>query len=280
VRAALEVNRHGVARWPLVVGFALLSVATLFPVYFMIVNAFRTEVQYAGSKFGFPTSFNFANFRLVWHEANIGEYFRNSVVVSSGTVALSVVVAALGAYAFSKLQWRGRSLAYYGVLSVLAVPILLIMVPVYTQMVHLHLFNSYQSAILLYSAFNAPFNAYLLTSYFRSLPDELLEAARIDGASVHQIFRSIMLPLGRPALATLCIFNFLWAWNEFLYALLLLQSDSVRTLTVGLTTLQGRYSTDYPVLMAGLTISALPVIGIYLVFQRYLVRGIAVGALK
>jgi multiple sugar transport system permease protein len=274
------VTRHGAARWPVVTGFALLSVATLFPIYFMVVNAFRTDVQYAGSKFGLPTSLNFGNFRTVWREANIGEYFRNSVIVSSGTVLLTVAVAALAGYAFSKLEWRGRSLAYYGVLSVLAVPILLIMVPVYTEMVQLKLFNSYQSAILLYSAFNAPFNAYLVTSYFRSLPDELLEAARIDGASVHQIFRSLMLPLGRPALATLCIFNFLWAWNEFLYALLLLQSDSVRTLTVGLTTLQGRYSTDYPVLMAGLTISALPVIGIYLVFQRYLVRGIAVGALK
>jgi multiple sugar transport system permease protein len=97
---------------------------------------------------------------------------------------------------------------------------------------------------------------------------------------VHQILWRIIVPLGQPALATLCIFNFLWAWNEFLYALLLLQSDSVRTLTVGLTTLQGRYSTDFPVLMAGLTISALPVIGVYLIFQRYLVRGIAVGALK
>ena len=179
-------------------------------------------------------------------------------------------------------RWSGigRRLTYYGVLSVLAVPVLLIMVPVFTTMVQLRLLNSYQSAILLYTAFNAPFNAYLLTSYFSSLPDELLEAARIDGASIHQIFGRIILPLARPALATLCIFNFLWAWNEFLYALLLLQSDSVRTLTVGLTTLQGRYSTDFPLLMAGLTLSALPVIGVYLIFQRYLIRGIAVGALK
>ena len=175
--AAAGVDRHGRARWPLVAGFGLLSAATLFPIYFMVVNSFRSEVDYARSKFALPTSLDFANFRTVWREANIGEYFRNSVIVSSGTVALTVAVAALAGYAFSKLEWRGRSLAYYGVLSVLAVPILLIMVPVYTEMVQLHLFNSYQSAILLYSAFNAPFNAYLVTSYFRSLPDELLEAA-------------------------------------------------------------------------------------------------------
>lgn len=274
------MNRHGAARWPLFAGFSLMAAATLFPIYFMVDNSFRTLAEYDESKFALPSSLSLSNFKEVWVQANIGTYFRNSVIVSSGTVILSVVVAALAGYAFSKLEWHGRRFTYYGVLSVLAVPVLLIMVPVFTTMVQLRLLNSYQSAILLYTAFNAPFNAYLLTSYFSSLPDELLEAARIDGASIHQIFGRVILPLARPALATLCIFNFLWAWNEFLYALLLLQSDSVRTLTVGLTTLQGRYSTDFPLLMAGLTLSALPVIGVYLIFQRYLVRGIAVGALK
>jgi ABC-type glycerol-3-phosphate transport system permease component len=268
------------SRWPVFVGLMLMAASALFPIYFMVVNAFRTDVQYAASKFGLPTSFNLANFRQAWSEANIGLYFRNSVIVSTGTVVVVVVVATLASFAFAKLRWHGRLATYYAVLSVLAVPILLLMVPVYIEMAQLGLIDSFQSAILLYAAFNAPFNVYLLTSYFRSVPDELLEAARVDGASVHQLFRLVVLPLGRPAIAMLCIFDFLWAWNEFLYALLLLQSDSVRTLTVGLTTLQGRYLTDYPVLMAGLTISVLPVIGVYLVFQRYLVRGITVGALR
>jgi ABC-type glycerol-3-phosphate transport system permease component len=268
------------SRWPVIVGLMLMAASALFPIYFMVVNAFRTNVQYAASKFGPPTSFNLANFRQAWSEANIGLYFRNSVIVSAGTVVVVVVVATLASFAFAKLRWHGRQATYYAVLSVLAVPILLLMVPVYIEMAQLGLIDSFQSAILLYAAFNAPFNVYLLTSYFRSVPDELLEAARVDGASVHQLFRLVILPLGRPAIAMLCIFDFLWAWNEFLYALLLLQSDSVRTLTVGLTTLQGRYLTDYPVLMAGLTISVLPVIGVYLVFQRYLVRGITVGALR
>jgi ABC-type glycerol-3-phosphate transport system permease component len=107
-----------------------------------------------------------------------------------------------------------------------------------------------------------------------------MEAGRMDGAGIHRIFLRIMLPLARPALATLVIFNFLWAWNEFLFALLLLESDSVKTLTVGALSLQGRFTTDYPALMAGLLITSLPVIGAYLVFQRHLVRGIVAGAVK
>ena len=271
---------HRLSRWPLVAGFSLLAASTLFPIYFMVTNAFRTSVQYAGSKFGLPTSLSLANFERIWHEASMGIYLRNSVIVAVGSVICALVVAAPAAYAFAKLRWRGRGLVYVAVLSALAIPLLLIMVPVYVEMVQFGLVNSFQSIILLYAAFNAPFNVYLLTSYFSELPDEMLEAAKVDGASIHRIFRTVVLPLGRPALATLAIFNFLWAWNEFLYALLLLQSDSFRTITVGLTTMQGRYSTDYPALMAGLAMSAVPAIGVYLIFQRYLVRGIAVGAVK
>jgi raffinose/stachyose/melibiose transport system permease protein len=134
--------------------------------------------------------------------------------------------------------------------------------------------------IFLYTALNLPFNVYLMTAYFRSVPDELIEAARIDGAGIHRTFRYILLPLAKPALATLIIFNVLWAWNEFLFALLMLQSDGVKTLTVGVLQLQGRFTADYPALMAGLLITSLPVIAAYLVFQRHLVRGIVAGAAK
>src|SRR2546430_2226574 len=124
------------------------------------------------------------------------------------------------------------------------------------------------------------FTVYLMSPFFEALPDELIEAARIDGAGLHRTFLRILLPLAKPALATLVIFNILWAWNEFLFALLMLQSDGVKTLTVGVLSLQGRFTTDYPALMAGLLITSLPVIGAYLVFQRHLVRGIVAGAVQ
>jgi ABC-type glycerol-3-phosphate transport system permease component len=195
-------------------------------------------------------------------------------------VLLTVVSATLAGYSFSKLRWRGSGHVYAFVLTWIAIPPLLLIVPVYVEMVNLGLLDTYWSVILLYTALNLPFNVYLMAAFFRSLPDELLEAARIDGAGVHRSFLQIMVPLARPAIATLCIFNFLWAWNEFLYALLLLTNDDVKTLTVGVLQLQGRFTTDYPALMAGLLITSLPVVGVYLLFQRHLVRAIVAGAIK
>jgi raffinose/stachyose/melibiose transport system permease protein len=268
------------ARWSIVGGLTCFGLSALFPLAFMAVTAFRTQKDWDASKLGLPTTFSLGSFERAWSGAAISTYFRNSLIVTLGTVALTVVCATLAGYSFSKLRWRGSGVAYFFVLSWIAIPPLLLIVPVYVEIVNLHLLDTYWSVILLYTALNLPFNVYLMAAFFRSLPDELLEAARIDGAGLHRSFLQIMVPLARPALATLCIFNFLWAWNEFLYALLLLTSDNVKTLTVGVLQLQGRFTTDYPALMAGLLITSLPVVGVYLLFQRHLVRAIVAGAVK
>jgi raffinose/stachyose/melibiose transport system permease protein len=266
--------------WPFVGGLALLCIAGVLPLLFMAATAFRTQADWDESRIGLPTTFSFAAFARAWNDANIGTYFRNSVIVTSSTVALTVVCATLAGYGFSKLRWRLRGATYLFVLAWIAIPPLLLMVPIYVEMVQLGLLDTYGAVIFLYTALNLPFNVYLMTAFFRSVPDELIEAARVDGAGIHRIFFRILVPLSKPALATLVIFNILWAWNEFLFALLMLQSDSVKTLTVGVLQLQGRFTTDYPALMAGLLITSLPVIVAYLVFQRHLVRGIVAGAVK
>jgi raffinose/stachyose/melibiose transport system permease protein len=266
--------------WPLVVPLSLFSLSAVLPLLFMVATAFRTQADWDRNKIGLPTTFSLNAFERAWTGANIGIYFRNSVFVTLSTVALTVVCSTLAGYSFSKMRWRLRGAFYFFVLAWLAIPPLLMMVPIYIEMVNLGLIDTYGSVILLYTALNLPFNVYLMTAFFRSLPDELIEAARIDGAGIHRTFFRIMLPLAKPALATLIIFNILWAWNEFLFALLLLQSDSVKTLTVGVLSLQSRFVTDYPALMAGLLITSLPVIGAYLIFQRHLVRGIVAGAVK
>jgi ABC-type glycerol-3-phosphate transport system permease component len=263
-----------------VVGIGLFCVSAVLPLLFMAATAFRTEADWANSRIGLPTTLSFDAFRRAWTDANIGVYFRNSAIVTSSTVALTVVSATLAAYAFSKLRWRLSGAVYLFVLIWIAIPPLLMMVPIYIEMVQLGLLNTYFAVILLYTALNLPFNVYLMTAYFRTVPDELIEAARIDGAGVHHVFRGVMLPLAKPALATLIIFNVLWAWNEFLFALLLLQTDNVKTLTVGVLQLQGRFVTDYPAMMAGLLITSIPVIAAYLIFQRHLVRGLTAGAIK
>jgi raffinose/stachyose/melibiose transport system permease protein len=266
--------------WPVVGALALFSLSALLPLLFMAATAFRTQADWNENKIGLPTTASFGAFERAWTGANIDVYFRNSVIVTLGTVALTVVSATLAGYSFAKIGWTLRGAVYFFVLAWLAIPPLLLMVPIYVEMVQLGLLDTWGSVILLYTALNLPFNVYLMTAFFRSLPDELIEAARIDGAGVHSVFARILLPLARPALATLVIFNFLWAWNEFLFALLLLQSDNVKTLAVGVLSLQGRFTTDYPALMAGLLITSLPVIGAYLIFQRHLVRGLVAGAVK
>jgi raffinose/stachyose/melibiose transport system permease protein len=202
------------------------------------------------------------------------------VIITSITVALSVVTASTAGYAFSRMRWRLSGFAYYFVLVWLAIPPVVLIVPIHVEMVNLNLIDTYWSVILLYTALNTPFNVYLMTAYFRSLPAELIEAARMDGATPDQIFARVMVPMSKPALATLCVFNVLYVWNEFVFALLLLQSNSVKPLTVGVLQLQGRFTTNDPALMAGLLLASLPAIAAYLFFQKYLVRAIVAGAVK
>jgi ABC-type glycerol-3-phosphate transport system permease component len=267
-------------RWALIGGMTVLGVSAVFPLLFMLQASFRTNLDWANAKIGLPTVLSLDAFARAWVQANIGTFFVNSVIVTVGAAALSVLLATTSGFAFSTLRWRGRTAVYFFILGWIAIPPLLLMVPIYVEMVDLGLVNTYWSVILLYSALNLPFNMYLMTAFFRSIPNELLEAARVDGASVHRIFVQITLPLSIPAIATLVIFNALYVWNEFVFALLLLHDDSVRTLTVGVNQLVGKFFFDYPALLAGMLITSLPMVAVYLIFQKYLVRAISAGALK
>jgi ABC-type glycerol-3-phosphate transport system permease component len=257
-----------------------ISLSAIFPLYFMVAGAFRTQLDWARSEVGLPSVASFSAFRSVWEQATLGVYIRNSAIIATGTVVLSLIIAATAGYSFSHLRWRGQRAMYYFVIAWLAVPPIALLVPIYDEMNRLGLVNTYWSVILLYTALGTPFNVYLMASYLRGVSGDFIEAARMDGAGVHSIFIEVVLPLSRPPLATLAIFNFLFAWNEFIFALLLLQSDHVKTATVGVLQLQGRYSTTYPTLVAGLLIVSLPVIAIYVFFQRYLVRAIVAGGIK
>jgi raffinose/stachyose/melibiose transport system permease protein len=276
----IPVQHRKPSRFAQIAGMLLLSLSAVFPLYFMLSGALRTQSDWSQSQIGLPTTSSLSAFKGAWSSAQIGLYVRNSAIVTLGTVVLTLVVASMAGYAFAQLRWRGRGFTYLFVLAWLAVPPVALMVPAYEEMNSLGLINSYFSVILFYTAINTPFNVYLMSSYLRGLPEEVMEAARMDGASTHTTFLRIILPMARPALSTLAVFNFLFAWNEFVFALLLLQSNTVKTATVGVLQLQGRFSVNYPVLVAGLLITSLPVIGVYLFFQRYLVRAIVAGAVK
>jgi raffinose/stachyose/melibiose transport system permease protein len=256
---------------------AVIAVICIFPLYFVVVTSFKTTEQFSASLFSLPSSLHLDNYRTAWNAAQIGTFMRNSAIVSVAAVALCLVVSIAQAFAIVFLRWPGRNALYTLNLVLLAVPPLLLLIPVFTEMADLNLVDSLLGVILLYAALTTPFSVYLLVAYMRSLPNAVVEAAVLDGVSVPGLLLRIVVPLSVPAIGTACIFSFLFCWNEFIYALVLLQDDSVRTLPAGLAQLQGRFFTDFPVLLSAVTLSLLPVIVMYVFFQRWLVRGIAVG---
>jgi raffinose/stachyose/melibiose transport system permease protein len=270
-------RRRMLSRGGISLTLAILALLCFAPLYFMLVTSFKTDQEYAQSLFALPDSPNFDNYSTAWHAATIGTFMRNSAVVSVSATVICIAVATCLAFAIVFLRWPGRNLVYTLCLMLLAVPPLLLLIPVYKEIADLHLINNLLGVIVLYAALATPFSVYLLVAYMRSLPVAVLEAAVLDGSSVGGLLTRIVVPLSMPAIATASVFAFIFCWNEFIYAFVLLQDESVRTLPAGLAGLQGRFFTDFPVLLSATTLSLLPVIGLYLFFQRFLVRGIAVG---
>jgi ABC-type glycerol-3-phosphate transport system permease component len=272
-----ESQRQRLRRVLISLVLAAIAALSLLPLYFTLATAFKSQQQYSDSLFAPPTSLNFENFETAWEAANIGVFMRNSVIVSVAAVAVCIAVATALAFAITFLRWPGRNLAYTLCLILLAVPPLLLLVPVFNLLADLRLVNNLLGVIVLYAALTIPFSVYLLVAYMRSLPKAVIEAAVLDGVSVPGLLLRVVAPLSLPAIGTAVVFSFILCWNEFIFAFVLLQDEGVRTLPAGLAGLQGRFFTDFPVLLAATTLSVLPVIGLYVFFQRFLVRGIALG---
>jgi raffinose/stachyose/melibiose transport system permease protein len=265
-------RRLGVTLW-----LGIVAVLAFLPLYLVLVTGFKTQEEFAQNAFALPSSLRIDNFEQAWRSANIATYMRNSIVISAGTVLVCLSAAISLSFAIVFLEWRGRRFVYWACLLLLAVPPLLLLIPVYDLLAQLRLVNNPLGVILLYAALNVPFATYLLVQYMRSLPGVVIEAAVMDGASVPRLLLGVVAPLSMPAIATAAALTFIFAWNEFIYAFVLLHDDALRTLPAGLAGLQGRFFTNFPVLLAGVTLSVLPVIAVYVVFQRSVVRGIAVG---
>lgn len=259
---------------------AAVSATTIYPLLFMLMTAFKSRREYLFNRYGVPLHPSLENFANAWTYGKVGQYVGNSAIVVCAGVVLSWAVCALAGYALSHLRFPGRRAAFLAILGSMMIAPQVIIIPLYVMLIRLGLLNKHLGLILVYTTFAVPFGTYLLTSYFRAVPRELVEAAQVDGAGHLQILWRVMLPIGRPAMLTLGIFNFLWMWNELLFSLLILQDDSVRTLMVGIANLRGQYTTNIPLLSAGLFLSASPVLVVFFVFQSQLQKGITMGAVK
>lgn len=262
---------------------AILLVAALlviFPGYFMFVTAFKTPEGYSLNKFDFPHPIYTGNFITALRGGRFFLWFGNSIAFSAGAVLLSTVVSALAAFAFARMRFGGRNPLLAVITALIVIPPVVMIIPLFLLLTRLQLISTYPGAILVYAGLLTPFSIYLLTNFFKSIPHEIIESALIDGASSLDVLLRIVLPLSGPALMTLIVVNTLAVWNDLLIALVLLPQDEMRTLMVGVTVFGSRYNSDIPVAMAGMLLASIPMLLLYLVGQRYFIRGLVAGALK
>ncbi len=258
----------------------LATLLSLFPIYFMAVTAFKTRSEYIADKFGLPQSLIWSNFNTALAGEKFFIRFANSTILTVGAVSLSLIIACLAAYAFARMEFPGKNTLFNIILSLMVVPPVVMVVPLFVSMVRWHLVNTYQGTILIYTGLLLPFSIYLMTNFFRAIPHEIIEAARIDGCSSLGVFWRIMMPLSAPAVITLVVVNALWVWNELLIALVFMQKDELKTLMVGIAALRSRNYVDIPATMAGLLIATIPIVIVYMFGQRYFIRGLTGGAVK
>ena len=264
-------TKHGV--------LILASLVALFPVYVMVSASFKTQGGFLDDPFSPPIHPSLGGFRAALND-QFPRWLLNSTIVTSAAVAATLTIAALAAWGFSRWSFRGREALLSLLVSLMVVPPVVLLVPLFVFGAKIGWISTFRLVILIYVGLMLPFSIFMLTAFFRTIPPSMIEAATVDGASSFTVFRSIVLPLSGAPLATLAIINLLWVWNELLIALVFLQDDSKKTLMVGITGFQSRYSLDVPAIMAGLTLATLPIVALYLFGQRFFVRGLISGAAK
>ncbi|HQP10795.1 MAG TPA: carbohydrate ABC transporter permease [Candidatus Omnitrophota bacterium] len=259
---------------------ALLMAVTLtclFPLFWMARSALMTNETIFADKSLIPSIVEFGNFRTAWVEGNFATYFLNSIFYTAAVVIGIILVASLAAYAFSRLNFPGKNFFFYMFILAMMIPLPGSFVPLVVLMNKLHLVNTRLGYILCMINVGLSVSILLLKTFFDKIPTDLEDTARIDGCGPLRIWWHVALPVARPAVAVIVIFNSLNVWNEFILANLILTDDALMTLQAGLFKFQGPNLANYPVLMAGLTISTVPVLLIYLIMQKHIIKGLSSG---
>jgi raffinose/stachyose/melibiose transport system permease protein len=259
---------------------SLFCLLWLVPVVFLVFTSMKSNPDLVNySWFLPPRQIQWSNFAKAWNEGNLSVYMRNSAFLCIAKVPLGIIIAGLASFGLTRLEFRWADQFFFFILLGMMVPIQATLVPNKNLMLALHLNDTLPGLLLLYIAFGVPFGVLILRGFIRTIPKELDDAAVIDGCSSLGLFWRIIMPLARPAVATLIILDTLATWNELLLAVVFVQKSTFRTITVGLMHFKLEYTTDYTLLNAGVLISIVPVFIVFLAFQRYFVKGLA-GALK
>ena len=265
----------------LLLGLLILNtIGVVAPLLVALISSFKSTAEIMNEPFGLPASLNLANFSQVLGEGNFGIYFRNSVLVTLGSEIIILSLSAMAGYALGRYRFRLNALLYMLILMGLMIPAKLLLVPLFLQLKQMDLLDSLWGLILVYAAGGIPAGVFIMTGFFRALPNQLEAAARIDGASEWTIFHRIMLPLVRPQLAIVAIYTAIPIWNDFLLPIVFISSPNLKTVPQGLSVFFGEHAVNMGALFAGLTLSALPLVALYLVLSEQFIKGLTAGAVK
>jgi len=274
------MRKEKLGLWILAIPMMALAIATIYPMVYAVNISLKSRREYVLDRLGPTSEFMFSNYVDAWVQADMGRYYLNSIIVTVISVALILILASMAGYSLSHLTFRGSRVTFLIILATMMVPFQVIMVPLIKVLSDMGLMDSYPGLIAAYVSQFLPFTVFFMTAFYSGIPKEITEAARVDGNSLWGVWRRIMLPLGRPALLSMGILNALFCWNDILIALLIMQSPSNRTVMVGVSALRGQYPDNIPTYMAGVILVVLPLVVVYILFQRQITTGVTAGATK
>ncbi len=255
------------------------ALTVIYPLLWMLMSGFKTNKEIFGNTWALPKKWSLENYITAW-DIGVGRYFFNSVVVTLIAMVLTILCASLIAFVLARSNFRGKTVLFLFVLGGMMLSPEVSLISLYKLLQGMGIYNTYWALIIPYTAFRIPFTAFLMWSYFKDLPLEIEESAYLDGCSVFQIFYKMILPMSKPVVATAALLAAMTFWNEFMFGLVFIESTALKTIPIGLMNLRGTLTTKWSIMLAGLSISALPMIIVFLVFQKQLVRGMTAGGVK
>jgi raffinose/stachyose/melibiose transport system permease protein len=260
--------------------FAIFSVVSLYPFFLVLITALKGPLEIYKNPIGLPTVLHWENLPSAWTRGKFNIFLKNSVFISFFAVIIVLSFSSLAGFAFAKMRFYGKKIIFLYILLGIMIPIYGIIIPLYLDLRTMHLFNTRWAVIFPLSALGVSFGSFMMRAFFKSSPDELLDSGKIDGCSNLATFFYIFLPIAKPAFIALLVFEFMWSWNVFLFPLVFITSENLRPIQIALMFAQGRYTLDYGLVAGIVTLAIIPIILVYVVFQRAFIQGITAGALK
>ncbi|PWW17637.1 carbohydrate ABC transporter membrane protein 2 (CUT1 family) [Cytobacillus oceanisediminis] len=259
--------------------FSLFALVIIYPILWLGLSGLKSNADFFLNTWSLPEKWLWENYRAAW-DAGIGQFFLNSVFITVVSVVMVLLLGSMAAFGLSRFQFKGQNILLVIILSGLMLAPQVSLIPLYKLLQAIGLYNTYWALILPYVAFQLPFSIFLMRSYFLSIPKELEESAIIDGCNSWKVYRHIIVPMGKPIIASCALLTGMNVWNEFMFALVFVEDSALRTIPVGLMNLRSQLNTNFGIQLAGLAISALPMIIAYIVFQKQFVRGLSAGSVK